>query len=65
MKYYSSQQPVSDKSPVRYYRTWQEALSDFVERFGHNYADSYNLAVEFEQHIKKNSKGVWFLYWRV
>lgn len=47
---------------MKYYSTWQEALSDFVERFGHNYADSYNLVAEFEEMLNKNIKGVYYIY---
>lgn len=47
---------------MKYYKTWQEALSDFIDRFGHNYADSYNLVAEFEEKLGRNIKGVWFMY---
>lgn len=47
---------------MRYYKTWQEAFKDFIERFGHNYEDSYNLAAEFEQQLNKNIKGVYYMY---
>lgn len=47
---------------MKYYRTWQEAFKDFIEYYGHNFKDSYNLAAEFEQQVGKNVKGVWFLY---
>lgn len=46
---------------MKYYKTWQDAFKDFLELYGHNYADSYNLAAEFEEHLDKNIKGVWFL----
>lgn len=47
---------------MKYYKTWQEALLDFVERFGHNYEDSYNLMAEFEEKLNQNIKGVYFMY---
>lgn len=47
---------------MKYYSTWQEALLDFIERYGHNYQDSYNLTAEFEQKVKQNAKGVWYMY---
>lgn len=47
---------------MRYYKTWQDAFIDFVKQYGHNYTDSYNLAVEFEDQLGKNIHGVYFLY---
>lgn len=47
---------------MKYYSTWQEALLDFVELFGHNYEDSYNLMAEFEEKLNQNIKGVYFMY---
>lgn len=46
---------------MKYYQTWQAALVDFIHWYGHNYQDSYNLMVEFEQRLGKNTKGTWFL----
>lgn len=46
---------------MTYYKTWQDALMAFIEQYGHNYADSYNLAAEFEQHLGRNVRGVWYL----
>jgi hypothetical protein len=47
---------------MRYYKTWQEAFIDFINEFGHNYKDSYNLAAEFEEKLGRNSRGVYFMY---
>jgi hypothetical protein len=46
---------------MKAYTTWQEALVRFIELYGHNYKDSYNLTAEFEQHLTKNRLGVYFL----
>lgn len=46
---------------MKTYSTWQEAFVDFIRAYGHNYDDSYNLAVEFEQHLTTNRLGVCFL----
>lgn len=48
---------------MKYYKTWQEAFIEFIERFGHNYEDSYNLSVEFELHLNKNKRGVYYIVW--
>lgn len=47
---------------MKYYSTWQEALLDFIKEYGHNYLDPYNLVVEFEEQLKRNTKGVYFMY---
>lgn len=47
---------------MKYYATWQEAFLDFIERFGHNYKDSYTLAAEFENNLNKNAKGTYYIY---
>lgn len=47
---------------MKYYRSWQDALQDFISRYGANYQDPYNLMVEFEEQLKKNIKGVYFMY---
>lgn len=47
---------------MKYYKTWQEAFIDFINHFGHNYKDSYNLAAEFEEKLGQNIKGVYFMY---
>jgi hypothetical protein len=60
MKYYSRSDQ-SDKS-IRYYRSWQVALADFIVQFGHLYEDAYNLAAEFESRLKQNVKGSYFMY---
>ena len=39
---------------MKLYSSWQEAFIVFIAQFGHNYKDSYNLAVEFEMHFKQN-----------
>lgn len=46
---------------MKYYKTWQEAFLEFISLYGHNYKDSYNLAAEFEQHLQKNNKNVYYL----
>ena len=46
---------------MTYYSTWQEALAEFITKYGHNYKDAYNLATEFEMHIKQNIKGSWYM----
>ena len=43
------------------YRTWQEAFMQFIRKYGHNYEDSYNMAVEFEMHLRQNRLGVYYL----
>lgn len=47
---------------MKYYSTWQEALADFLAKYGHNYKDVYNLMVEFEAQLKRNIKGTYFIY---
>ena len=47
---------------MKYYTSWQEALLDFTKKYGHNYLDPYNLMVEFEEQLKRNIKGVYFMY---
>lgn len=47
---------------MKYYKTWQEAFIDFIERFGHNYEESYTLTAEFEEKLNKNNKGVYYIY---
>lgn len=47
---------------MKYYKTWQEAFKDFIDHFGHNYEDAYNLVSEFEQQLNRNVKGVYFMY---
>lgn len=49
---------------MTYYSTWQEAMLDFIRLYGQDYEDSYNLAVEFEQHLKRNRMGAWFIKWK-
>ncbi len=48
---------------MTYYSNWQDAFIDFIKRFGHNYGDSYNLAVEFESYLNQNKKGTYFIVW--
>lgn len=50
---------------MKYYSTWQEAFIEFIKRFGQNYLDSYNLAMEFETHLNRNKKGVYYIVWEV
>ncbi len=45
----------------QYYNHWQDAFVVFIEQYGHNYQDSYNLAVEFEMHLRKNRLGCFYL----
>jgi hypothetical protein len=49
---------------MKYYSNWQDALQDFIRMYGHNYLDPYNLMVEFEEQLKRNIKGVYFMYVR-
>ena len=48
---------------MKYYSTWQAAFIEFIERYGSNYEDSYNLSVEFELHLKQNKNGAYFIIW--
>jgi len=45
---------------MTFYSTWQEALMVFILMYGHNYKDSYNLMVEFENKLQKNAKGAFY-----
>jgi hypothetical protein len=47
---------------MRYYSTWQEALQDFIERFGSGFDTSFELIQEFEQKLGRNVRGAWFMY---
>lgn len=51
------------ENDMKYYSTWQQALSEFIQRYGHNYEDGYNLVVEFENKLQKNVHGVYFIIW--
>lgn len=44
-----------------YYTSWQDALTAFIKKYGHNYRDAYNLVMEFEQQLHQNSKGAYFM----
>ena len=44
-----------------YYKTWQETFIVFIQHYGHNYKDSYNLVAEFEAHLGCNRKGLYYL----
>ena len=46
---------------MKYYSTWQEALAEFIEQYGHNYKDAYTLTAEFEQLLFKNVKGAYYV----
>lgn len=46
---------------MTYYKTWQDALIDFIYNYGHNYKDAYNLMAEFEQNLCQNLKGAYFM----
>lgn len=46
---------------MTYYATWQQAFIEFISTYGHNYTDSYNMAVEFEQILHRNKRGVYYL----
>jgi uncharacterized protein YheU (UPF0270 family) len=50
---------------MTYYKTWQDALQEFITRFGHEYEDSYNLMSEFEEVLQQNRQGVYYITWRV
>ena len=49
---------------MKYYSSWQEALRDFVEHYGHNYKEVdevYALMVEFELELQRNVKGAYYM----
>lgn len=46
-----------------YYSTWQAALLDFTNRYGHNFETPYGLLMEFEEHLNQNRKGTYFIYY--
>ena len=46
---------------VKYYKSWQSALTDWIELYGHEFGDPYNLIVEFELHLKQNIRGTYYL----
>lgn len=46
---------------MKYYANWQDALISFITKYGHNYTDAYNLTVEFEQQLKQNIKGAYYM----
>lgn len=46
---------------MKYYSEWQDALCDFIEHYGHNYKDAYNLMMEFEQVLRRNTNGTYFM----
>lgn len=48
-------------SKIKYYSSWQEALLEFISKYGQNYKDPYNLVTEFELQLKKNIKGTYFI----
>lgn len=47
---------------MKYFSSWQEAFMWFVNKYSHNFEDSYNLSAEFELQLKQNSRGTYFLY---
>ena len=47
---------------MKYYSKWQDALIDFIQQYGENYKNSYNLIEEFEQELCRNVNGVYFIY---
>ena len=47
---------------MKYYKTWQEALIEFVRIHGEDFKDSYNLTAEFEQKVKQNIHGAWYYH---
>ena len=47
---------------MKYYSTWQEALTDFINLYGHNYDTPYILLMEFEEQLNQNKKGTYFIY---
>ena len=46
---------------MKYYKSWQAALTDWIELYGHEFGDPYNLIVEFELHLKQNIRGTYYL----
>ena len=46
---------------MKYFANWQDALVEYTKLYGHNYPDGYNLVVEFEQHLRKNRVGAYYL----
>lgn len=46
---------------MTYYKSWQEALQDFIAKYGHNFEDPYNLTMEFEIQLKRNIKGAYYM----
>jgi hypothetical protein len=46
---------------MKYYKTWQEALIDFIKIRGDNYQVSWSLAEEFEIELQRNRNGTYFM----
>lgn len=46
---------------MKYYKSWQEALVEFINIYGHNYKDGYNLLMEFEASLNQNVRGAYFI----
>lgn len=46
---------------MKYYKTWQEALTDFITKYGQNYEQVYSLMAEFELILRRNIKGAYYL----
>lgn len=49
---------------MKYYKTWQEALLDFISKKGSNYDNPYILITEFEDILQQNVKGTYFIMWK-
>lgn len=46
---------------MSYYSRWQDALLEFIKLYGQSYKVPYNLIEEFEQVLRKNINGKYFL----
>lgn len=46
---------------MTYYKSWQEAFVAFINKYGDNYKDTYNLSAEFEQQLRQNRCGTYYL----
>lgn len=43
------------------FSSWQEALIEFINVYGHNYQNGYNLIEEFEHMLMQNRVGTYFI----
>ena len=46
---------------MTYYKTWQDALVEYIRAHGHEYNDVYILFAEFEQQLQRNVKGAYYM----